>query len=158
MNQVMESDKNLMIKKFDLKPLEPEGGYFTRTYLSNAGHGNTILYLVDRDSFSQMHRLQCDEVFHFYSGDAVEMLLLHPFGEAQTLTLGNDLLGSEVCQTLVPAGTWQGVKLKEGGNWALLGTSCFPAFDFNQFELGDPKILSLKYPSRSELIQSYFRK
>ena len=43
---------------------------------------------------------------------------------------------NEVPQFIVPHGVWQGSSLKAGGNWALLGTTVAPGFDFSDFELG----------------------
>ena len=38
-----------------------------------------------------MHVLDSDEIFHFYLGDPVEMLQLHPDGAPPFFTLGPDL-------------------------------------------------------------------
>jgi predicted cupin superfamily sugar epimerase len=35
---------------------------------------------------------------------------------------------------------WQSAKLKKGGNFALLGTTVSPAFEYEDFELADEKI------------------
>src|SRR3954462_7105439 len=90
----------------DLLKLEPhpkEGGYFRETYRSPAtvaaAHlpGNypsqrsvctAIYYLLTPDTFSAMHRLPGDEVFHHYLGDAVEILLLHRDGRSEIVRLG----------------------------------------------------------------------
>ena len=39
--------------------------------------GTAIYYLLEPDTFSEMHVLASDEIFHHYAGDAVEMLQLH---------------------------------------------------------------------------------
>ena len=51
-----------IVRKYRLAPLEGEGGWFrflTRFSDCNAG---SILYLVSRDSFSSLHRLDTDEL------------------------------------------------------------------------------------------------
>ncbi len=54
--------------------------------------GTAIYYLLEPDTFSEMHRLKSDEVFHFYAGDAVEMLQLREGGGGRMVVIGNDLL------------------------------------------------------------------
>src|ERR1700752_1835161 len=79
-------------KLLGLRPHPREGGCYVRTYESGemveasafeggryAGArftGTAIYYLLEPDTFSEMHRLKSDEVFHFYAWDAVEMLQL----------------------------------------------------------------------------------
>ena len=84
-----------------LQPHPIEGGYFAETYRSElkvpgnvvgpayAGErliGTAIFYLLTPDTFSALHRLPGDELFHFYLGDPVEMLHLHPDGHSELYT------------------------------------------------------------------------
>lgn len=150
-----------------LKPLPEEGGFFVETYradsrLSPACLGGdydgeralstAIYYLLTPDTFSAMHRLRSDEIFHFYLGDPVEMLQLHPNGRIEEIVLGNDIRARHRQQVLVPAGTWQGAVLVDGGSYALLGTTVAPAFEFADFELGDRAKLTSLYPAASKVI------
>jgi len=113
-----------------LAPHPIEGGYFRRTYTSAAslelGRGNrraatAIYYLLEPGTFSEMHVLDSDEIFHFYLGDPVEMLQLHPDGSTAVFTLGPDLQSGQYVQMVVPAGIWQGTRLVGDGKVALLG-------------------------------------
>ena len=78
-----------IIKKLNLKPLPDEGGYFRETYRSKISApvrfkndkeavsrnlGTAIYYLVTPDSFSALHKVKSDEMFHFYAGDPVEII------------------------------------------------------------------------------------
>src|SRR6516225_5377019 len=98
-----------VIQLLRLVPLNLEGGFFRETYRSRwkvlpdslpAGVkgtrsiGTSIYYLITRDSFSTLHRLPGTEIFHFYLGDPVVMLQLHPNGLVQTITLGHDVAAS----------------------------------------------------------------
>ncbi len=86
-----------------LEPHPAEGGWFAETYRSEEGIdaralppryrgaralGTAIYYLLTPESFSAMHRLASDEIFHFYLGDPVEMLQLWPAGSARTVMIG----------------------------------------------------------------------
>ena len=128
-----------IIEYLDLKPLPIEGGYFRRTYLSTDKLGSTrclssaIYYLLTPDTYSKLHCLPSDEIYHFYLGDPIELLLLDPSGVGKARQMGQDILGGQVQQMLVPAHTWQGSRLCPGGEFALLGTTMAPAFDESDF-------------------------
>lgn len=158
---------NEVIKKLDLKPLPEEGGYFRETYrcttVFNSGDGSpralstAIYYLVVPESFSALHRIKSDEIFHFYAGNAVEMIQIDPSGKLSRLILGSDIANGESPQIVVPAGTWQALKLKQGGQWALMGTTVAPGFEFEDFELGNREEMILEFPQLSNNINSFTR-
>jgi predicted cupin superfamily sugar epimerase len=164
-----------LICQLGLQPLPGEGGRFAETYRSTEilpgaalperydGHdrayGTAIFYLLtgEAESFSALHRLRGDEIYHFYLGDAVEMLLLFADGSSQRVCLGQDLAAGERVQFAVPAGTWQGSQLQAGGSYALLGTTMAPGFDPEDFELGMRAVLLERYPAEMERIRSLTR-
>jgi predicted cupin superfamily sugar epimerase len=104
-----------------------------------------------------MHRLPTDEVYHFYLGDPVEMLLLHADGRAENHTLGPDLLHGQHVQFVVPHGVWQGSRLRDGGRYALLGTTMAPGFDPNGYEGGSREKLTAQYPVAADAIRRLTR-
>ncbi len=107
-----------IITLLKLKPHPKEGGYFIETYRSSEAipektlpnryrgmrpFGTAIYYLLTPETFSAMHRLNSDEIFHFYLGDPVEMLQLLPDGTGRTLILGSDFLnGTQRAEPVVP--------------------------------------------------------
>jgi uncharacterized protein len=150
-----------------LQPLPVEGGYFIQSYrskytlpqpsLPRCYPGERVLttaiyYMLTPDTFSAMHRLKGDEVYHFYLGDPVEMLMLKPDGAAEAILLGQDLLAGMRLQHVVAGGTWQGSRLAPGGKFALMGTTMSPGFDAADFELGQRNVLSAQYPNYAPLI------
>lgn len=163
-----------LIAHLKLEPLPVEGGHYRQTWVADeaipaAGlpprygyaksFGTAIYYLLTSaaDSFSALHRLATDEVYHFYLGDPVEMLLLHPQGHWQRVLLGHDLLGGQQVQFTVPRGVWQGSRLVRGGNFALMGTTMAPGFDLQDFEAGKRDDLTQAYPEAAELIRALAR-
>jgi len=161
-----------VIDLLDLKPLRVEGGFFRETYRSpeevttdvlserydssrTAGKAfsTAIYYLLTPETFSTLHRLPTDEVYHFYLGDPVIMLQLHRDGSSDLTTLGHELGRGQKVQVVVPHGTWHGSFLEGGGRFVLLGTTMAPGFDFSDYEPGDRASLIMKFPDRSELIE-----
>jgi predicted cupin superfamily sugar epimerase len=161
-----------VIALLDLAPLPIEGGYFRQTYLAGEqaaaaclpgrytggrAHGSAIYYLLHGAEFSALHRLCSDEIYHFYLGDPVEMLLLYPDGQHRVVILGQDLEHGQQVQFVVPRDVWQGSRLHTAGGWALLGTTMAPAYHPDDFEVGDRAILLRSYPQAAALIEALTR-
>ncbi|HPR64350.1 MAG TPA: cupin domain-containing protein [Thermoanaerobaculia bacterium] len=152
-----------LLELLNLEPLPGEGGFYRETYRSASTWisdgkprrplSTAIYFLLTPGTPSRIHRLPFDEVYHFYLGDPVELLLLGP-GESEIMLLGNDLFEGMQPQICVPANTWQGSRVREGGTFALLGTTMAPGFHFQDLVLGERDDLLQKYPDRSELIQA----
>lgn len=148
-----------IVVRLGLKPLPLEGGFYRETYRSGRGFGGegskaagtAIYYLLTPETVSRLHRLPTDEVYHFYLGDRVEMLLLDEQG-ARQITLGNDLERGQQVQVVVPAGTWQGSVLGAGGQFALMGTTMAPGFDFSDWEGGEREVLTARYSGFRDMI------
>ncbi len=155
-----------------LEPLPIEGGYYTRTYRSDLALPESALparfkggrristatyYLLEPNTFSALHRLAGDEVYHFYLGDPVELLVLSPGGSGEVVRLGQDLAAGMRVQTVVPGGCWQGSRLAEGGEYALLGTTMAPGFEWQDFEAGDGDALVARYPELHQQIHRLAR-
>lgn len=160
-----------VIRLLQLRPLELEGGFFRETYRSRwqisaeylpqgvhgaRSIGTAIYYMVTPESFSTLHRLPGTEIFHFYLGDPAVMLQLHPDGKTQTVTMGQDIAAGHQLQVVVRGGIWQGCKLA-GGQWALLGTTMSPGFDYADYETGVRDELIAQYPDIADAIREYTR-
>lgn len=158
-----------LLQRYQLKELPVEGGVFFRTYLSEetipVDHlperyhqphpfGSGIVYLLTDapDSFSAMHVLPTDEIYHFYLGDPVEMLILYPDGSTRVVILGQDLQAGQEIQFVAPAGAWQGSHLIKGGEYALLGTTMAPGYIDEDFVLAERDTLLNQYPDKRKLI------
>ncbi len=156
-----------IIDLLGMQPHPEEGGHFVQTYKSaemipKAGlperyrsrraFGTAIFYLLTPDTCSALHRLASDEIFHFYLGDPVTMLQLHPDGYSQVVTLGQDIAQGQQLQVVVPSETWQGSFLNEGGEFALLGCTVAPGFEYADYEHGSRGALLKEYPDQQELI------
>lgn len=156
-----------IIERLGMQPHPQEGGYFVETYKSEElvprvglperypserAFGTAIFYLLTPDTCSALHRLASDEIFHFYLGDPVTMLQLHPDGSSGVLTLGHDILQGQELQVVVLKGTWQGSFLNEGGEFALLGCTVAPGFDYADYQHGSREALLDQYPDQGDLI------
>jgi predicted cupin superfamily sugar epimerase len=157
----MTADELIHILK--LQPHPRENGFFRETYRSDEiilapskystprSYSTAIYFLLKSGGFSEMHRLQSDEIFHFYFGAPVEMLLLKSSGEGEIIHIGNRLELGETPQVVVPRGCWQG--MRSTGDFTLLGTTVAPGFDYSDYESGNREELISQYPAFADLIR-----
>ena len=129
-----------LIRGLQLKP-HPEGGFYRETFRSAAlvtadqrptrNALTTIYFLLAAGSFSAWHRVLSDEVWHWYEGEPLELLLAPPdFSSVQKHQLGPIAGGTEPVMT-VPAHWWQAARPQ--GSYALCGCTVAPGFEFEDF-------------------------
>lgn len=157
-----------VIELLQLSPLEGEGGFYRRIWTSphsasppSGGKaasyraGSAIYYLITESSFSSLHYLKSDELWHFYLGDAVDLFLFpqHKDEAPQKIQLGRDLAAGERPFSPVPAGTLMGARLREG-EWALLGNTLTPSFEAEDYSLVTTEEALKKWPDYATWIHS----
>ncbi len=156
-----------LIQKLNLQPHPREGGHFRETYRceenlaasslpqrygANRSISTAIYYLLTPNTFSAIHRLASDEIFHFYAGGPVRMLQLFPNGAAKEIIIGPNILAGQQPQVLVPRGVWQGSLLEPAHDFALLGCTVSPGFEFADYEDANRLELVAQYPEFKDLI------
>lgn len=146
----------------------PEGGYYRETYRSpkmvNGQFGHTqravctgIYFLLVAGNFSALHRIQSDEMWHFYKGAPTEIIEITLAGELIKTILGNNMELGEVPQYVVKAGHWFGSRVYGNGEYSLVGCTVAPGFDFSDFEMGEADFLKSKYPKHTQIIDALTR-
>jgi predicted cupin superfamily sugar epimerase len=148
-----------------LVPHPREGGWYVRTWESEefidlpryGGARRTstaIYYLLEPGTFSEMHVLASDEIFHHYMGGAVEMLQLFEDGSTKVTVIGKDIAAGEVLQHGVRRGVWQGSRMLNAEGWALLGCTVSPGFEFEDYTDASYEELVARWPSEAERIRA----
>jgi predicted cupin superfamily sugar epimerase len=145
-----------LIDRYGMTPLPVEGTLFAQTYVSEAttasgepaGTAGIGLFADDPPSRSLFHRLDFDEVWHFYAGDPLRLVLLHPDGSGQEVILDRGTV-----QHVIPAGVWQAGEVAPGGAWSLYGVTMAPGFTPGCFEGGQVDVLLGQYPARAADIE-----
>ncbi|MFJ4523947.1 cupin domain-containing protein [Streptomyces sp. NPDC088810] len=151
-----------LIAHYGLEPLPREGGLFRRTWAGperpdGRPEGSAIVALLTADDFSALHRLPFAEVWHFYLGDPLRLLLLAPDGTTRTPVLGPDLRAGQHLQLTVPARTWMGARVAAGGSWTLFGCTMAPGFTYADYEHGNAADLTARYPAEAARITDLCR-
>ncbi len=154
-----------IVNLLGLKELPEEGGYFAKTYQSpleilineeKRSIGDAIYYLITEEQFSGLHKLKCEEMWHFYAGDPIEMVI-YSENEIHIQELGNTDFKVHKPQVMIKANHWQGAKLKKGGKWALLGTNAFPGYEHSDFMLGKVEMFQDLNSVNFEILKKYIK-
>lgn len=163
----MKKQIDYWVEKLELLP-HPEGGFYKETYRSELqgnfdgfdGSRNVvtgIYFLLTQGNFSAFHKIKSDEMWHFYAGDALEIYWLSPQGELRVINLGLSMEKGQVPQAVVPKDCWFASRVAEGGDYALVGCTVAPGFDFEDFELANRSDLLATYPQHTEIITELTR-
>jgi predicted cupin superfamily sugar epimerase len=170
-------DTKQIIDWFGMQPNDAEGGYFAATYTSSLlidgkelpgfkpikGRRpicGAIYYFLDPQGFSAMHSVTGDMIYHFYSGDPVQMLLLYPDNfpnRYEVCVFSNDIASGGSPMKMIPGGSWLGSRLITGGNYALMGVTMSPGFNPADYQIGKRKDLIRQYPEQKGLIEQLTR-
>lgn len=157
-------DRDALIRHFNLQP-HPEGGFFRETYRSTdpvcrpglAGSrsaSTAIYYLLCDGAHSAWHRIQSDEVWHFYTGNPLNVFVLENDGALTIHRLGNPLTHpGSTFQAVVPAGLWFAAQCDNPESIALVGCTVAPGFEFAEFELANVSQLLNQFPQHHDLIK-----
>jgi predicted cupin superfamily sugar epimerase len=157
----MHPDAEEIVRRLALSP-HPEGGFYRETWrspltLRDLPHGaarrasTAIYFLLPAGSFSAVHRVASDEVWHHYGGDPLELHELDESGRHTVVMLGRDLTQGQRPQHVVPAGRWQAA-VPLGNRYALCGCTVAPGFDFADFEMPSRGEITRLFPHHAELV------
>jgi predicted cupin superfamily sugar epimerase len=115
------SEADDLIARLGLAP-HPEGGHYRETFRD--AHSTAIYFLLRSGETSQRHRVDAAEIWHFYKGDALELIV----GGTRVV------LDADNPQVVVPAHVWQSARPL--GTYTLVGCTVAPPFSFEGFQLG----------------------
>lgn len=148
----------------------PEGGYYREIYRSagiipagalspafdgDRNYSTAIFFLLESGDISRLHRIRSDEIWHFYGGGPLRLVMISPDGRASEIILGQDMKAGEHVQYVVPAGVWFGATPAQGSAFSFVGCTVSPGFDFADFEMGDKNALKTAFPDAVACIEAF---
>jgi predicted cupin superfamily sugar epimerase len=116
-----------------------------------------IYFLLKKAQFSAFHRIRSDELWHFYYGDPLVVYELDTSGALTEHHLGSNPEQGQQFQRVIKAGSWFASRVQEGGEYALVGCTVSPGFDFADFDLAEREALLKEYPQHQQLIEELTR-
>ena len=161
-----------------LKHNDKEGGFLSLTYnaklslpnnlfpdLPQANPertlGGAIYYVITEHSPSRMHRTMADVIYHFYSGDPVEILLVYPSGHkpaSEIITFGADLSAGQLPMKTIPGGTWMGSRVHDGGTIAIMGVTMAPGFHSIDYQIANIDEFKADHPQYAEFVDKLYER
>lgn len=149
-------DHARIVELLGLAP-HPEGGFYRETFRAPGARAasTAIYFLLPGGTFSALHRIRSDEVWHHYDGAPLELFVIED-GAARRVVLGRDLAAGERPQHVVPAGAWQAA-MPIGEGWTLAGCTVAPGFDFAEFEMPPREELERLLPDHRDLVRRFSR-
>lgn len=165
----MKNPAQFYIQKLKLSP-HPEGGYYREIYRSDEtihesalparyktkrSFGSLIYYLLENDQKSNFHILKSDEAWHHIDGCGVIIHCLSSSGKYDNMCLGKNISENQQPQLVIPKHTWFAAEIEDKTQFALVGCTVFPAFEFEDFKMGTFEELLVISPDQINLIKQF---
>lgn len=156
-------NSQLIIKQLNLQK-HPEGGWYKELYRSNEiinkealpnrfngdrCFSTSIYFLLESHENSVFHKIKSDEIWHFYNGSPITIHIIDETGKYFFIVLGKDLN----YQCTVPANCWFAAEVSDKNNYALVGCTVSPGFDFKDFEIGKKEELIKSFQQHETIIR-----
>jgi predicted cupin superfamily sugar epimerase len=157
----------------DLLKLEPNAtcGYVRETYLSKLSiapgglpspfadaHplGSALYFMMSPAAPVRLHRIRNEQLYHYYLGDPIEVLMLHDDGTHTFATVGPDLRAGQVVQLRIPGNTFHTAQIRGARQWFLGGSTEWPGVvPTEDVELGNADALAASHPDVAAEIRSF---
>src|SRR5258706_16302933 len=111
----MHPEVKALIEHYHFQPIPVEGTLFSSTYRSPQEYENgkpvgtaiIAMYCDEPYSVSLFHKLKYDEVWHFYGGEPLRLVLFFFFSSSRDLIIGSNPFKRQIGEFVIPAGVWQ---------------------------------------------------
>lgn len=139
----------------------PTCGYVRLTYLSKeriaAGGlpapfadgrpmGSALYFMVTPDRSVRLHRIRNDQLYHYYLGEPLELIMLLENGKSERAVMGSDIRKGQHLQLLIPGNTFHTARLLGQERWFLGASTEWPGVEPRDVETGDLEALAAGYP------------
>jgi predicted cupin superfamily sugar epimerase len=115
--------------------------------------GSGLYFMVTPDQPVKLHRIRNDQLYHYYMGDPLEVLLLR--GDGERIVMGPDLAAGQRVQFLIPGNTFHTARIIGTRQWFLGGSTEWPGVLPEDVELGQADELALKFPKVADDIRGF---
>src|SRR5712691_2502480 len=109
--------------------------------------GSALYFMVTPTAPVRLHRIRNDQLYHYYLGDPLEVLLLRADGTTELVVVGGDLRAGERVQLLIPGNTFHTARLIGRRRWFLGASTEWPGVVPADVEIGNLEEMAAKYPA-----------
>jgi predicted cupin superfamily sugar epimerase len=117
--------------------------------------GSALYFMLTPEEPVKLHRIRNDQLYHYYLGDPIEVLMLLEDGTTQLHTVGPDLKSGHKVQLLIPGGTFHTARVAGEHRWFLGASTEWPGVEPADVEIGNAEALAARYPKVADKIRSF---
>jgi len=119
--------------------------------------GTALYFMVTPEAPVKLHRIDNDQLYHYYLGDPIEVLLLRENGDSELVIVGPNIVGGQLVQLFIPGNTFHTARITGNRRWFLGGSTEWPGVVVRDrdVELGDVEALAAKYPDAAADIRKF---
>ena len=118
--------------------------------------GTALFFMVTPQEPVKLHRIQNDQLYHYYQGDPIEVLMLYESGDSELVVMGPNIVGGQLVQLFIPGGAFHTARITGHRRWFLGGVTAWPGVDpARDVELGDVEALAVQYPEAAADLRDF---
>jgi predicted cupin superfamily sugar epimerase len=115
--------------------------------------GSALYFMVTPAAPVKLHRIRNDQLYHYYLGDPLEVLLLR--GKGERIIVGPDLRAGQRVQLLIPGNTFHTARIIGAKRWFLGASTEWPGVVPADVELGKTDLLTGEFPEVAADVRSF---
>jgi predicted cupin superfamily sugar epimerase len=119
--------------------------------------GSALYFMVTPEAPVKLHRIKNDQLYHYYLGDPIEVLMLRANGDSELVVVGPNIVGGELVQLFIPGNTFHTARITGKRRWFLGASTEWPGVvqRDKDVELGDVEQLAAKYPEAAADLRTF---
>ena len=117
--------------------------------------GSALYFMLTPEEPVKLHRIRNDQLYHYYLGDPLEILMMMTDGTTQHHIVGPDIRAGHKVQLFIPGNTFHTARVIGSRRWFLGGSTEWPGVEPADVELGKMDELAAKYPNVAEQIRTW---
>ena len=117
--------------------------------------GSALYFMVTPGAPVRLHRIRNDQLYHYYLGDPLEVLMLRVDGTTEHVVVGPDLRSGQLLQLLIPGNTFHTARVIGRHRWFLGASTEWPGVEPVDVEIGNVDALAAKYPQVADDLRTF---
>lgn len=117
--------------------------------------GSALYFMVTPGAPVRLHRIRNDQLYHYYLGDPLEVLMLRVDGTTERSVVGPDLPGGQLVQLRIPGNTFHTARVIGRRRWFLGASTEWPGVEPVDVEIGNVDALAAKYPEVAHDLRAF---
>ena len=117
--------------------------------------GSALYFMLTPGEPVKLHRIRNDQLYHYYLGDPIEVLMMLEDGSTELHIVGPDLRKRHKLQLFIPGGTFHTARVTGERRWFLGASTEWPGVEPADVELGNADVLAARYPKVAAEIRSF---